>query len=151
MSAPYILTVSGKKYVVLDSEQQNFHRVQTADGQVIGVPCVDSAEPLTAEELEEFLASPPARVLAETEAEALLDTILDDWAREWGYASAARCITYRGDKNPIFAAEAEAMFEARSDLWTGTIEQANSPARPPLTEANVRAHAAQYKPTRPVL
>lgn len=54
-----MLTVNGKTYIVLDPEQPDAHRVQGPAGQVFGVPCEDSAHPLTEEALETFLAAPP--------------------------------------------------------------------------------------------
>lgn len=43
---------------------------------------------------------------------------LDAGARQRGYDNIATAITYRGDPNPKFAAEAEVYFQWRSDTWT---------------------------------
>lgn len=146
---PYVLTVSGEDYTVLEPEVSTAHRVQTPAGRVIGLPCADSSAVLTPETLAPLLVDPPERILTAAEAEALLDAILDGWAKEWGYASAARCITYRGSANAQFAAEADAMFAARDALWTATAAAPSNPETPPFTAANVRAFAAAFKPTRP--
>jgi len=43
---------------------------------------------------------------------------LDAAARSIGYDDIKTAITYRGDSNPKFAAEAEAFFAWRSAVWT---------------------------------
>lgn len=43
---------------------------------------------------------------------------VDAKARERGYDSILSAISYRGDDNPQFAAEAEALFAWRSAVWT---------------------------------
>ncbi len=47
-----------------------------------------------------------------------LQRAMDARAREFGYDDLATAITYRGDPNPKFAAEAEAFFAWRSAVWT---------------------------------
>jgi len=42
---------------------------------------------------------------------------LDTFAKTKGYDSAFTCITYEGDGNATFAAEAAYMKQARSDTW----------------------------------
>lgn len=122
------------------------YRITTPDGRTIGIAA--NGEP-SEENVEADIANPPAPILSAAEAETLLDAILDGWAREWGYASAARCITYVGDPNPAFDAEGVAMRNARSALWTATAAAPSDPETPPFTEANVRAFAAQFQPVRP--
>lgn len=124
----------------------NAYRIATPDGRTIGIAANGAP---SAANVEADIANPPAPVLSASAAEALLDGILDGWAREWGYASAARCITYVGDPNPAFDAEGVAMRNARSALWTATAAAPSNPETPPMTEANVRAFAAQFKPVRP--
>ena len=53
------LEINGQSYEVLDPADATTHRVLGPDRQVIGVPCADSSEPLTAEALAAFLANPP--------------------------------------------------------------------------------------------
>lgn len=103
------------------------------------------------EDAEDCIATPRtfSRVLSATEAEALLDAILDGWAKAWGYTSAARCITYCGDPDETFDAEGVAMRAARSALWVAVRAASENPETPPLTEANVRAFAAPFEPARP--
>lgn len=103
------------------------------------------------EDAEDCLANPRAfvRVLTAAEAEALLDAILDGWAKAWGYVSAARCITYVGDPDETFDAEGVAMRNARSALWVAVRSADGNPETPPLTEPNVRAFAAPFEPVRP--
>lgn len=48
---------------------------------------------------------------------------LDITARGRNYDSIQSAITYRGDPNPQFAAEADALFEWRSAVWTYAMEQ----------------------------
>lgn len=49
---------------------------------------------------------------------ASLQKIMDAKARSLGYDDIKTAITYRGDPNPKFAAEAEAFFVYRSGVWT---------------------------------
>lgn len=49
---------------------------------------------------------------------AALQTRMDGQARELGYDDIKTAITYRGDPNPRFSAEAEALFVWRSKVWT---------------------------------
>jgi hypothetical protein len=58
---------------------------------------------------------------------------LDATAQSYGYDDIATAITYRGDKNPRFAAEAEGLFDLRSDAWTtayAILAEVQSGARP---------------------
>lgn len=100
---------------------------------------------------EDCLATPRAfsRILTSSEAEALLDSILDGWARERGYASAERCITYVGDPDPTFNLEGVAMRSARSALWVAVRAISGQSPGSPYTEAAVRAFAAPYAPVWP--
>jgi hypothetical protein len=49
---------------------------------------------------------------------AHIQFFMDRCAREHGYDDLKTAITYRGDPNPKFAAEAEAFFVWRSTIWT---------------------------------
>ncbi len=46
---------------------------------------------------------------------------LDAKARERGYDNIRSAISYRGDGNPTFAGEADALFAWRSEVWTYAI------------------------------
>lgn len=59
--------------------------------------------------------SPEQRVQLLT---AAVQTAMDAQARALGYDDIKTAITYRGDPNPKFAAEAEAFFTWRSAVWT---------------------------------
>lgn len=124
-----------------------FYIIATFDGSTIGIR--SNTTPSEAN-VEADIASPAPQTLTPAEAEALLDTILDGWAIAWGYSSAARCITYVGDPDPTFNAEAVAMRSARSGLWVAVRAAAATPEAPATyTEATVRAFAAQFEPARP--
>lgn len=49
---------------------------------------------------------------------AALQGEMDARARALGYDDIRTAITYRGDPNPVFAAQAESLFVWRSDVWT---------------------------------
>lgn len=49
---------------------------------------------------------------------AAVQRVMDAEARALGYDDLKTAITYRGDPNPKFAAEAEAFFVWRSAVWT---------------------------------
>ncbi|PRD42190.1 hypothetical protein C5748_17140 [Phyllobacterium phragmitis] len=49
---------------------------------------------------------------------AAIQAHLDATARERDYDDIERATTYRGDKNPQYAAEGQALFDWRSDVWT---------------------------------
>lgn len=55
---PYTVTVAGAPYLVLEPQQADAHRVQTAAGAVLGLACADSSAVLTPETLAALLASP---------------------------------------------------------------------------------------------
>lgn len=120
--------------------------ITTPDGRVIGVATNGELSP---ENIESDIVNTKPPTLTAAEAEALLDAILDGWAKAWGYSSAARCITYVGDPDATFNAEAVAMRAARSALWVAVRAAAENPSTPAYAEANVRAFAAQFKPVRP--
>ena len=62
---------------------------------------------------------------------------LDNMARERGYDGIHTAISYRDDPNPAYAAEALALFNWRSAVWTGAnaMLAAVNPASPPTIEA----------------
>jgi len=69
-----------------------------------------------------------------------LQAHMDGVARTYGYDDIKTAITYRGDPNPKFAAEAEALFEYRSGVWTTAYAylarvQAGEVSFPTLAEA----------------
>lgn len=49
---------------------------------------------------------------------AAIQSHLDTTARERHYDDIQSAITYRGDPNPVFAAEADALFNWRSAVWS---------------------------------
>jgi len=72
---------------------------------------------------------PSVIITAEAKAAAARDALLaqfssaiqshlDTKARERDYDDMWSAITYRDDPNPQFAAEGQALFEWRSDVWT---------------------------------
>lgn len=74
-------------------------------------------------------ANPEAFLQLEGDTDRLYDTIvdkvqtyMDSFAKSVGanrnYDTVQSAITYRGDPNPVFAAEAEAFFQFRSAVWT---------------------------------
>lgn len=63
----------------------------------------------------EIVAPPPDPVPALISA---LQAAMDEDARSYGYDDIKTAITYRGDPNPTFAAQAEAFFVWRSAVWT---------------------------------
>lgn len=144
---PYEVEVPGLgTCTVLDPEGVPGYRVRLPSGEVQSFAAAGAPTP---ENAANNIANPPQPTLSPGEAEALLDSILDGWARERGYASAARCITYVNDPDVTFAAEGQAMLVSRSSLWVAVRATAGSPNPPPLTEANVRAFAAAFAPVWP--
>jgi len=61
---------------------------------------------------------------------------LDNMARERGYDGIHTAISYRDDPNPAYAAEALALFNWRSAVWTAATAMlaAVNPASPPTIE-----------------
>lgn len=57
-------------------------------------------------------------VLTEGDYANAIQAALDAKAQERRYDSIASAISYRGDPNPQFAAEADALFAWRSAVWT---------------------------------
>lgn len=69
-----------------------------------------------------------------------LQANLDSQAQAHGYDDIATAITYRGDPNPRFAAEADGFFALRSGTWTAAYAylaevQAGTKPFPTLDEA----------------
>lgn len=92
--------------------------------------------------VEEFKAAAPPLDLAHE-----VQTRLDAKARERHYDSIASAIGYRGDRNPIFAAEAEALFNWRSAVWTvvtSETEKAKTKHRSPDV-AKILAHLPAFE------
>ena len=86
----------------------------------------------------------PVSLLAPVDPEAALvaglQANLDSQAQALHYDDIATAITYRGDPNPRFAAEAEGFFALRSGTWTTayaylTLVAAGTKAFPTLAEA----------------
>lgn len=66
----------------------------------------------------ELVPSPPTRDALVAGVTSALQAELDAEAQAFGYDDIKTAITYRGDPNPKFAAEAEAFFVKRSQTWT---------------------------------
>src|SRR6186713_10099 len=64
--------------------------------------------------------APPG--IAQARMTKMLQRFMDRKAWELGYDDIKTAITYRGDANTKFAAEAEAFFEWRSAVWTKAYE-----------------------------
>jgi hypothetical protein len=60
----------------------------------------------------------PSTQIILKEYESAIDNLLKAKANEYQYDSVYTMISYRGDPNPKFANEAEAMFIWRSKVWT---------------------------------
>lgn len=121
--------------------------IDTPDGRTIGI--FANGEP-SAANVEHDIANQPEPKITNEEIEALADIRLDGWAREWGYANAARATTYAGDPDPQFNAEGVSMRNARSALWRGLANAAQAPGYVLPTRAEAEAFIATFKPARPV-
>jgi hypothetical protein len=89
----------------------------------------------------------PTEHLTLAQAETLLDSILDEWAKAKGYVSAARCITYANDPDETFRMEGQAMLAARSAVWVACRAMISAPDfNGVMTEAGVRTFAAPFAP-----
>ncbi len=71
----------------------------------------------------------PQPTLAALRAGAIqrVQSLLDAQAQAWGYDSIFTAITYLGDPNPAFAAEALALRDWRSATWTATWANEGAP------------------------
>jgi len=67
---------------------------------------------------------------------AAIQQHLDNMARERGYDGIHTAISYRDDPNPAFAAEALALFNWRSAVWTAATAMLTevNPSSPPTIE-----------------
>lgn len=79
-----------------------------------------------------ILTDPEAIIRAVT---VTIQARMDAAARDRGYDDLKTAITYRGDPNPKFAAEAEAFFVWRSAVWTKAYAVLATGAIPTLPEA----------------
>lgn len=145
-------------FTEIDITVGNIHLVRWLDGQTyesdVGATYYSGATEPDSEDAADCIQNPrtpPESSLSIAETEHLLDAILDGWAQAWGYADAARCVTYVGDPEPQFDAEGVAMRNARSALWTAVRQAGSSPSPASYTESAIRAFAAQFQPTRPAL
>lgn len=90
----------------------------------------------TLRDLPEPEPSPePAPIDVMAELLAAVQGQMDLAARSYKYDSIASAITYRGDPNPKFAAEAEAFFLWRSAVWTKAYEVLATGDIPTIPEA----------------
>lgn len=69
---------------------------------------------------EKWVGEPPAPSTEDIQRQFsdAIQAHLDATARERQYDGMQTAVSYRGDPNPQFAAEAEALFNWRSDVWT---------------------------------
>ncbi|MDX0563286.1 hypothetical protein [Sinorhizobium medicae] len=74
---------------------------------------VDLSKVVTAEQ-----KASEARAALQSQYSAAIQAHLDAKARERQYDGIQTAITYRGDPNPQFSAEGEALFAWRSAVWT---------------------------------
>ncbi|MDX0630288.1 hypothetical protein GOC91_29390 [Sinorhizobium medicae] len=74
---------------------------------------VDLSKVVTAEQ-----KAAEARAALQAQYSAAIQAHLDAKARERQYDGIQTAITYRGDPNPQFAAEGDALFTWRSAVWT---------------------------------
>ncbi|MDX1159423.1 hypothetical protein GOL34_30950, partial [Sinorhizobium medicae] len=82
---------------------------------------------------------------------AAIQAHLDAKARERQYDGIQTAITYRGDPNPQFSAEGEALFAWRSAVWTYSTAElvkvlAGERAEPSLEEFMAELPAFQWPP-----
>jgi len=83
-----------------------------------------------------------------------LQDLMDSRAKALGYDDLKTAITYRGDPNPKFAAEAEGFFVYRSGVWTTAYAylarvQAGEVSFPTLAEAVAMMPALSITYTEP--
>lgn len=74
---------------------------------------IDYSKVITAEQQEQM-----RRAGLVSNYGAAVQAFIDAKAQERDYDSILSAISYRGDANPQFAAEADALFAWRSDVWT---------------------------------
>lgn len=71
------------------------------------------------------LADRPVPTQAQTisACKSALQSVLDAGAQAWGYDSIVTAVSYVGDPDPQFSAEALALRQWRSDVWRWSIAQ----------------------------
>ncbi|WP_246680004.1 MULTISPECIES: hypothetical protein [unclassified Mesorhizobium] len=70
-------------------------------------------------EIAPYVAPPPSM----DDYSIAIQLHLDATAATRQYDSIQTAVTYRGDSNPVFAAEADALFAWRSSVWTYATEE----------------------------
>lgn len=68
-------------------------------------------------------AADPPPALTAADFDTAVDSMLLTIARSRGYRSVESCVSYVGDSNPVFAAEAAAFKAYRSTIWTYCTQQ----------------------------
>jgi len=107
---------------------------------------VDLSKVVTAEQ-----KAAEARAALQAQYSAAIQAHLDAKARERQYDGIQTAITYRGDPNPQFSAEGEALFAWRSVVWTYSTAElvkvlAGERAQPSVEEFMAELPAFQWPP-----
>ncbi|MDW9712457.1 hypothetical protein GOB44_21655 [Sinorhizobium meliloti] len=105
---------------------------------------VDVSKIVTAEQKAE-----EARAALQAQFSAAIQAHLDTEARARRYDGIQAAITYRGDPNPQFAAEAEAFFAWRSAVWShaaAELAKVNAGERP---QPSIEEFIAELPPIIP--
>lgn len=109
-------------------------------------------------ELEDIPAAPvppPAPEPTPTEVRAKLSRAVDAWlnsvAQQWDYRNIVSAVSYRGDPDPIFAAEAESLFNWRSQVFAAlrAREAAVTAGTEPVPSAEALIASLPQPPARP--
>jgi hypothetical protein len=120
---------SAKGYQMLYSPSSNGFFCREVHGDAMpadAVPVVDSLyQSLAGNPIAPDADGLPSLVVAQVTPESLvsanttaLQNAMDAAAKTIGYDDIKTAITYRGDANEEFAADAEGFFRWRSDVWT---------------------------------
>jgi hypothetical protein len=83
--------------------------------------------------------------------EAAAQGMIDSFAKTWGYDSLERAAGYRGDPNPKYDAEATALFQWRSAVWTKSeqIDEAVRAGGAPPVDVSAYLAMLPSPPTKP--
>jgi len=129
---PYGLEIGAATYTVLEPEEAVAQRVQTPQGQVIGVPVADSSIALTAEALQAHLDNPPAQP---TPVRMLSKLTIRRYFRELGKEAAFDSAL---DQIPNARADWTDCNEVRTDDAMFTTHRAALQAALSLTDAQLQ-------------
>ena len=90
-----------------------FARALNKAWELVPVPVAEQIPEEVVEPLPVVVPADPQKLLT-----AGIQEFMDTMAQSVGYDDLKTAITYRGDPNPLFAAQAEAFFVFRSVAWT---------------------------------